>query len=107
MLDPAEVDELVWSRDGLLGVVVVPDRHGTGTNALLLTPPDAIAPAFGPGSCERHAALAGAAGVAVEVDPLASLAIDVDTVDDLDALRAALAGHTGGAAHTRGILTRL
>ena len=46
-------------------VVIVPDRHGTGTNGLLLTPPDAIAPSFGPGSCERHRALALAAGVAV------------------------------------------
>ncbi len=36
----------------------MPDRHGTGTNGLLLTPPDAIAPSFGPGSCERHRALA-------------------------------------------------
>ena len=40
------------------GVVIVPDRHGTGTNALLLTPPDVIAPAFGPGSFARHAARA-------------------------------------------------
>ncbi len=37
-------------------MTIVPDRHGTGTNALLLAPPQAIAPAFGPGSCERHAA---------------------------------------------------
>ena len=35
-------------------VTIVPDRHGTGTNALLLSPPDAIAPAFGPDSCARH-----------------------------------------------------
>ncbi len=107
MLDPSEVDLLVSRREGLDGVIVIPDRHGTGTNALLLTPPDAIAPAFGPGSCERHAALAGAAGVPVEIDALASLAIDVDTRDDLDTLRAALADHTGGAAHTRGMLARL
>ena len=44
-------------------VVIVPDRHGTGTNGLLLAPPDAIAPSFGPDSCERHRALARAAGV--------------------------------------------
>ena len=107
MLAPDEIDALVHGNDGLSGVVVVPDRHGTGTNALLLTPPDAIAPSFGPDSCERHAALAAAAGVVVEVDPLPSLAIDVDTRDDLDALRAALAAHTGNAAHTRGMLARL
>ena len=37
-------------RGAARGVSVVPDRHGTGTNALVLTPPDAIEPSFGPGS---------------------------------------------------------
>ena len=36
------------------GVAVIPDRHGTGTNGLILTPPDVISPAFGPGSRDRH-----------------------------------------------------
>jgi len=107
MLAPGEIDALVNSKDGLSGVVVVPDRHGTGTNALLLTPPDAIAPSFGPDSCQRHVSLAEAAGFEAEVAALPSLALDVDTRADLDALRSTLAGTTGGAAHTRGILTRL
>jgi 2-phospho-L-lactate guanylyltransferase len=68
-------------------VVIVPDRHGTGTNALLLRPPAAIAPAFGPGSRERHQTAAAAAGVDHAVVRLASLALDVDTPDDLAALR--------------------
>ena len=68
-------------------VVIVPDRHGTGTNGLLLTPPAAIAPAFGPGSRERHQAAAKAAGVDHAVVRLASLGLDVDTPDDLAALR--------------------
>ena len=42
--------------------MIVPDRHGSGTNALLLDPPTVITPAFGPGSFARHAALAAAAG---------------------------------------------
>src|SRR5262245_5928771 len=36
-LDPAEVDELLGAAEP--GVVIVPDRHGSGTNALLLDPP--------------------------------------------------------------------
>ena len=36
-----------------------------------------------------------------------SLVLDVDTAEDLDALRVALAARTGGAAHTRGLLARL
>ncbi|MHB8241946.1 MAG: CofC family guanylyltransferase, partial [Solirubrobacteraceae bacterium] len=46
-LDPAELEALLASSgrsDGGPEVVIVPDRHGTGTNGLLLTPPDSIAP---------------------------------------------------------------
>jgi 2-phospho-L-lactate guanylyltransferase len=79
-LDTADLDALLARAEP---VVIVPDRHGTGTNALLLTPPGAIAPAFGPGSCERHQAAAEAAGVDHAVLRLPSLALDVDTPEDL------------------------
>ena len=84
--------------------MIVPDRHGTGTNGLLLAPPDAIAPSFGPGSCERHRALARAAGVACRVERVPSLLLDIDTGADLDVLRARLAGHPARAARTRAVL---
>lgn len=63
-------------------VVVAPDRHGRGTNALLIAPPDAIEVCFGGDSRAAHAAsaLAGEARL-VEVD--GALAIDLDTPDDL------------------------
>jgi 2-phospho-L-lactate guanylyltransferase len=104
-LDPAEVDELLAGAEA--GVVVVPDRHGTGTNALVLAPPDVIAPSFGPGSRARHEAAARAAGAAVRVAEPPSLVLDVDTADDLAALRAALDRRPGGAARTRAALTGL
>jgi 2-phospho-L-lactate guanylyltransferase len=103
-LDPDEVDELL--TDGP-GVKVVPDRHGTGTNALVLDPPEAIAPGFGPGSCERHVDRAREEGVHWEIHHTPSLTLDVDTGEDLEALQDALAASTGGAAHTRGMLARL
>ena len=84
-LDPGEVGDLLAAT---AAVVVVPDRHGTGTNALLLRPPGAIAPSFGPDSRARHEAAAAAAGVAWEVCELPSLGLDADTPDDLAALRA-------------------
>ncbi len=87
-------------------VIVVPDRHGDGTNALLLTPPDAIQPAFGPGSRERHERLAEEAGATCTAIAVATLGLDVDTVDDLAALRTALEDVRGGASHTRGLLAR-
>jgi 2-phospho-L-lactate/phosphoenolpyruvate guanylyltransferase len=103
-LDAREVDELLAAG---AGVVVVPDRHGTGTNALVLDPPGAIAPGFGPGSCERHVERAHEADVHVEIQHTPSLMLDVDTGEDLEALQEALAASTGGAAHTRGMLARL
>ncbi len=106
-LDPGEVDALVASAGPGPEVVIVPDRHGTGTNALLLTPPQAIEPAFGPGSRERHERAAYAARVASRIAEVPSLVLDVDTPDDLEALRAALESSHGGAAHTRGLLRRL
>jgi 2-phospho-L-lactate guanylyltransferase len=87
--------------------VIVPDRHGTGTNALLLAPPGALAPSFGEGSFARHVALARAAGAALEVAEIRSLGLDVDTPGDLAALRAALAQRPGGAPRTRAALERM
>src|SRR5215212_3994464 len=45
-LDPAELEALLAGVAPGPSVAVIPDRHGTGTNGLLLTPPDVIAPAF-------------------------------------------------------------
>ena len=84
LLDPAEVGGLLAGAGP--GVTIVPDRHGTGTNALVLDPPDVMVPSFGPGSCARHAALARAAGARVRIVAVPTLAFDVDTAEDLAAL---------------------
>jgi 2-phospho-L-lactate/phosphoenolpyruvate guanylyltransferase len=104
-LDPGELGALLAGHgpDGA-GVVVLPDRHGSGTNGLLLAPPGAIEPSFGPGSRERHVALAAAAGVSSRVEPLPSLTLDVDTGEDLAALAEALARLPGRAPRTRRVL---
>jgi 2-phospho-L-lactate/phosphoenolpyruvate guanylyltransferase len=69
-------------------VLLVPDIRGDGTNLLLLSPPDVIAFAFGPGSRGRHVAAAAVAG-AVCVEAPGPLSLDVDTPDDLMAAAAA------------------
>jgi len=112
LLVPGDCPALAADEVGALlarsaGVVIVPDRHGSGTNALLLTPPTAIAPSFGAGSFARHAALARAAGARVKVAELPSLGLDVDTPDDLGALRKALATRGDAAPRTRAVLGRL
>jgi 2-phospho-L-lactate guanylyltransferase len=100
-LDPREVSALLaLSGD----VVIVPDRHGTGTNSLVLTPPTIIAPAFGEGSFARHKRLAAAAGASFVVANPGSLELDVDTPDDLAALHRALGARPGGAVRTRRLL---
>jgi len=76
---------LVAASGGPL-VAVVPSDAGGGTNALLLHPPDAIAPAFGPGSFEAHLRAAEAAGAAVQVVSDPTLGFDLDTPDDLERL---------------------
>jgi 2-phospho-L-lactate guanylyltransferase len=63
------------------GVVLVTDRHGTGTNALALRPPAIIAFAFGPGSRGAHRAAAIAAG-ATYLELESPLNVDLDTPDD-------------------------
>ena len=104
-LAPAELDPLLREH-GRKGpeVAILPDRHGTGTNGLLLAPPLAIEPSFGPGSCARHTELAREAGVACRLAPLRSLTLDVDTVEDLAALSEALASRAGAAPRTRAVL---
>lgn len=99
LLDPRELDRLLTGIPDPY-VAVVPDRHGTGTNALALCPPGAIAPAFGEGSCARHVAAAREAGIAFGVEELPSLGLDLDTPADIVALTRALADHPGRAPRT-------
>lgn len=99
--------ELAGLLAGSVGVTVVPDRHRTGTNALVLAPPDAIEPSFGPGSFERHVAAAERAGVPHRVEEVPGLALDVDTPADLAALTAELELRRGQAPSTRGALRQL
>jgi 2-phospho-L-lactate guanylyltransferase len=73
----------------------------------LLTPPDALTPAFGPGSRDRHVANARAEGGHPRVVEVPTLALDVDTPDDLRELERVLSSTRGGAAHTRGMLSQL
>lgn len=101
-LDPAEIAALLREHES--PVVVIPDRHRTGTNGLLLTPPKVIAPSFGPGSRARHQELARAAGVRCELATPASLLLDIDTGADLEALRSTLASEDVNAPRTRAAL---
>jgi len=105
LLVPAEIDALL--ADAPEAVVIMPDRHGTGTNGLLLQPPAAIEPSFGPDSMARHVAAAEAAGVTHRVERVQSLMFDVDTSDDLTVVAEAIESSRAIAPRTRGALRQL
>ena len=92
---PDAIDAVVAALDAARAplVALVPDRHGRGTNALLLAPPDVIEVQFGGDSRDAHASAADQADATfVELD--GPLTIDLDTPDDL-LLAQASAGPTG------------
>lgn len=99
LLDPQELDRLLTGVPERY-VTIVPDRHGTGTNALVLSPPSAIVPAFGEGSCARHVEAARDAGIPYGVEELASLGLDLDTPADVVALTTQLMSRPGKARRT-------
>jgi 2-phospho-L-lactate/phosphoenolpyruvate guanylyltransferase len=99
LLDPRELDRLLTGVPERY-VGIVPDRHGTGTNALALSPPGAIVPAFGEGSCTRHVAAAREAGIPFGVEELASIGLDLDTPADVIALTRQLAARRGRGRRT-------
>ena len=76
-------------------IVIVPDRRGSGTNALYLRPPSRIAPRFGRGSLAAHRRAAGPAGRVLRV---ARLGVDIDTPADL---RAFARSKARAGIHTR------
>ena len=85
MLDPEELDAHIGRSART--VLIVPDRHGTGTNALVLAPPDIFQPAFGPDSCARHVSRARATGISFALEEIESMGMDLDTPEDMALLR--------------------
>lgn len=101
-LAPAEVTHLLRAHAQGRAVSLVAAHDGQGTNALLLTPPEFIPFAFGPGSLQAHRTAAAAAGVAAfvqEAGTLPGIGFDVDGPGDLARLDALPA-----ASHTRALL---
>jgi 2-phospho-L-lactate guanylyltransferase len=71
-------------------VVLVPDRHGEGTNGLFVCPAGLIEYDFGANSFQKHKELAAGKGAHVEVRSLPSLGLDLDLPEDLQLLREAV-----------------
>ncbi|MCK5053964.1 MAG: 2-phospho-L-lactate guanylyltransferase [Anaerolineales bacterium] len=82
-----DIEKLIFSATDPPVVVIAPDRHGSGTNALLSSPPGLIEYDFGPDSFERHVERTKAAGASLVVCEIPSIGLDVDLPEDLEYLR--------------------
>ncbi|MHB8646734.1 MAG: 2-phospho-L-lactate guanylyltransferase [Thermomicrobiales bacterium] len=91
-LAPTDIAMMIRLLPSTPGAVLAPDYTGSGTNALLLAPPDALSFLFGPDSFARHIAAAEQAHCAYAVARTPGIAGDVDTPDDVRGL----AGSTHG-----------
>jgi 2-phospho-L-lactate guanylyltransferase len=80
-LTPQDVD-LLLARHAA-DITVVPARRDGGTNAIVMTPPDAMGFLFGPDSARRHMESAARNGLRCVTAPLPAFAEDIDTPDDL------------------------
>ncbi len=87
LLSSADVDELV-GRAPARGVLVVPCKDGTGTNAILRRPPAVVPPCFGGRSLERHVTVAERLHVSCEIVRSVRMGFDLDTPEDLRAFAA-------------------
>ena len=109
LVQSCDIDELLVAECAAPALVIVPSRDGTGTNAILRTPPTLFPSHFGSGSFAKHCGEAERAGARIFKRRNARLEMDVDDQADLRALlEGDLSGtQTGAWLGQNGILTRL
>lgn len=90
-ITPDDVRTLISTAKHGASVVIAPDHHGTGTNALLVRPPGLISYSFGENSFKRHMAQIEDKQIKVEVIEMPCLAQDVDYPEDLTFLNGQIA----------------
>jgi 2-phospho-L-lactate guanylyltransferase len=83
LIDAEDVSVVLESVGGAPSMAISPDGAHSGTNALLLRPPDVLPFVFGPGSYEAHLRAARERGLDIRVWERPHLAFDLDTAEDL------------------------
>ena len=83
---PRDIEALFRHAEDAPAIVIVPSRDGTGTNALLRSPPTLFPSHFGPGSFALHLDEAKRCGARVHVMRNPRIELDIDEIDDLCAL---------------------
>jgi len=86
LIRSSDVEELLTIDCPSPAMAIVPSRDGTGTNALLRTPPTLFPSHFGEGSFAKHVAGAQRARAEIFIRRNPRLEMDVDEESDLRAL---------------------
>jgi len=81
-----DIDALLAIEINAPAAILVPSREGTGTNAILRTPPSLFPSRFGPNSLALHRAEAARLGVECRIIENERIALDIDEPADLQAL---------------------
>jgi 2-phospho-L-lactate guanylyltransferase len=87
LLDAEDVRAVLKEAGEGPSVVISPDGARSGTNALLIQPPDVLPFAFGPDSFEAHLEAARSRSLDVRVCERCHLSFDLDTAGDLSRLK--------------------
>jgi 2-phospho-L-lactate/phosphoenolpyruvate guanylyltransferase len=87
LLSTREVEEFVSKQNDPPHLVIAPDRRRDGTNAMLVSPANAMEYQFGPGSYQRHMDQAVSKGIKVDVYLSRVMELDLDLPEDLEMLK--------------------
>lgn len=98
-----DIESIFAELERVPSAVIVPSRDGTGTNALLRSPPDLFPSHFGPNSFALHLEQAERAGARIKIVRNELIAVDVDEPKDLRAV----AGRVSPNSATARLMQRL
>ena len=83
LVTAAEIGQIIAAHGPTPSFTIVPSHDEGGSNAILLSPPDAVPLRFGVNSFFPHLRAAEAAGISPVVLRLPGIALDIDNPEDL------------------------
>lgn len=103
-----DIDDLMSITLESPGAILVPSSEGSGTNAIIRTPPTLFPSRFGPNSLALHKQEAGLVGVECRIVNNPRIALDIDEPSDIERLLAEGAGtRSFTAISDMGVIERL
>ena len=84
LVTAVEIEQLIATHGPAPAFTIVPAHDDQGSNAILMSPPDAVSLRFGEDSFFPHLAAARASGIEPCVMRLAGIAFDIDNPQDLN-----------------------